>query len=985
MRPAVTLAIACLTSTARAILYCAEGCAPGYGFVECDPDGNPVCTRCAADQISFGGYDECLQCAGCSPGHGFVNCSSDVLGTPVCVPCEAGWYGEGAHAACRQCPLDSASSPLSKALDDCLCPYSLIPLLVQGDRAQCMPCPPGTSFTTAARLRACTICPVDYFCTGGNRSAELSPPGFVSQQPGASSPAPCPAGFYCRGGGAMDPCPAGYYCPVGSITPILCPDGTWDIAQGRGQRSDCNQSCPVCAQGFFRSLCAGSSSGFCMECVRCPAGQYQKGCLGNTTSDDSICLACQDGLYSPAGSRACRLCPVGSVPLANASTCLCGKGSYLDRDAGCVPCTECPWGYLNANCSGESGGVCVPCVGCPASHMFLGCFNPPPEIQCFPCPRGLRNAGGYTYPCQECPVCPRGSYQPGCNGTSGPLPCIPCRGCQAGHIFAGCDGTGFRDDGDCAQECPVGQHNTGGYASNCTPCPTAQGPSTPVLACACDPGHYGPTGWECIQCPAGAFCSGGSTPPQKCLAGTWGNTPGQANQSAACPYSCFEDFSCLPGSYPIPDQCGSAAGPMCAPCPMGTFQNTTRGLFCAPCPQGLYAQNSSSGDCVRCPADMQTCYGGLDCPSGSLARHNYSRGERLTWIIRPSTPPGTLKLAVTSADALGRSFRTNSGLDMLSVYTCLEATTACLAQVLTGNLRPQTGWLSTDTGVFVLKWSSRAPGAGLGWEVSWVSDAPPCLPCGPGKMLSSTSFLCDNCMPGTYSSSNTSSTCTRCWPGTFQPSGGASACSACQMGKYQPTRGATSCLVCAPGQYSTTTGASSGDACNLCSAGSYQSYSGNSACLTCAEGRYQPNAGSTACLNCTKCPGGSYQLQACSKTSDDAQCQCPENFYFAPWTCQTCPVCPSGTYLVGCNGTSRGTCQPCRACPPTSYLPGCGGTSPGTVCTPCGVVRCVLGTYLAGCGNISEGACAPCGLVCPPGQYTVDCGFQSPGRCQSTT
>lgn len=989
MRLPPLLAIACLARIAHAGVYCTEGCESGYGFQECDSDGRAVCVACSQDQISFGGYDTCQTCSGCSPGYGFVGCRTDVLGTPDCTPCNAGFYGTGGHAQCNRCPQGSTSNGFSGALSDCLCPPGSVPsLLDTGTETECLICPPGTAYTSANNTITCTLCPVDYFCPGGNRSAELCSPGFVNPWPGASAPSPCPAGFYCSGGGAQVVCPSGYYCPSGSITPTLCPNGTWDVVPGRGKRSDCNRTCAACPPGSFRSLCVGSSQGICVECVGCPAGQYQAGCSGNTTFDDSACLACPKGFINPKGSRACQPCPARSVPTSNASSCLCEQGNYFDPGKGCLFCPDCPWGSLNVNCTGEFAGVCVPCTPCPKNKVYIGCIRASFTGVCMPCLENKRSAGGYTRNCVDCPLCPRGSYRPGCNDTSGPLPCVPCRACKPGRIFSGCDGSGFDDDGDCTQQCPVGQHNAGGYDNHCSPCPSAQGPATPASNCSCDAGFYGPTGWECTACPVGTFCAGGSTPPRDCQAGTWGNTTGQPNQSTACPFDCFEDSGCLPGTYPTPEECTPAAGPSCAPCPTGTFQNATAsGLFCTACPLGLYAHNGSSGVCARCPPDSQTCYGGLACPSGSLSVRNYTKGERATWVVRPSIPPGQLKLAVTSSDAAGRSFRSNSGLDTLSVFTCVEATTACLAWVFTGSLgasgtfRLPPGWLATDTGVFVLKWVSRASGAGLGWEISWVSDVPPCLPCGPGRIMLSTGSTCANCTAGTYSSQDYSSVCTLCAPGSFQTARGATACQACLPGWYQPFRGFTVCFACAPGQYSTSSGAPNGEACSLCTAGTYQPYAGHSACIACTEGQYQPSKGRTGCLECTPCPANSTQLQPCSDTANNAQCLCPNQFYFTPWTCTRCQTCPAGTYLVDCNGTNPGVCQPCRQCPPTSYLPGCGGTSPGTTCTPCGIIQCVLGTYLAGCGNISAGACQPCGLACPPGHYTADCGFQSPGWC----
>lgn len=990
MRPAQPLlnllALAAVVSPASAqqFLPCG-GCEAGHGFVECSPAGEPVCTQCAVGQASLGGYNRCLPCGGCGAGFGFVSCSPIALGDPACEPCPQNSYGEGGSSACQPCPNGSTSPAAARSLQECQCPQGSVPA-----PSACVPCPPG-AFYSFMSAPACQACPPNAYCAGGLAGPAPCPPGTLCPAQGSSAPAPCPPGSYCAGGGAVEPCPAGAYCPEGATAPVPCPPGTWGAQAGRSTRAGaCNRTCSACQPGYFLDACLGPSPGMCLPCSTCQGGMYQTGCHGNSTGDDSACAPCPPGSVSRPGARACAACPPLSEPAGNGTDCLCRPGLYLNPGGACAACPGCEMGAYRAGCGGASQGLCVPCAPCPDSHLFDGCYGEgvlQDNGRCSPCQAGYRNSGGYAYLCRLCPPCPRFAYRPGCNNTTPPLPCLPCRGCPAGRVFAGCNGSGFRDDGDCAQECPPGLHNAGGHATNCTPCPSAQGPATPVSECACDPGTHGPTGWDCAPCPAGAFCAGGGAAPQLCPAGTWGSLPGQADRASACPNDCATDATCPPGAYPTPLGCGGDAGPQCVPCPPGTRQNATGGVFCAPCPPGLHAYNASSGECAPCPAGLQACYGDLACPSGSIARRNYSRGERATWVVRPSAPSGLLRLAVTSSDAAGRVFRSNSGLDTLSVYTCLEAATACLAQVFTGHLGASgrlplpLGWLATDTGLFVLQWASRASGLGLGWEVSWVSDGPPCLPCGPGQISLNAGSECVKCIAGTFSANASSSSCTLCHPGTFQTGQGAGACQACLPGWYQPFPGSTGCLACAPGQYSTSSGASNGEACSLCTAGTYQPYDGHSACIACTGGQYQPSRGETGCLACTPCPANSTQLQPCSGIANNAQCLCPNQFYFTPWTCTRCQTCPAGTYLVDCNGTNPGSCQPCRQCPPTSYLPGCGGTSPGTACTPCGIIQCVLGTYLAGCGNISAGACKPCGLACPPGHYTADCGFQSQGWC----
>ena len=83
---------------------------------------------------------------------------------------------------------------------------------------------------------------------------------------------------------------------------------------------------------------------------------------------------------------------------------------------------------------------------------------------------------------------------------------------------------------------------------------------------SCKPGYY-LSGENCLVCRAGKYCTGGTTAPQNCPAGTYRNTTGGTSSS-----SCT---ACAVGSY------SSAGASSCRACQDGKTTSGTGKTSCA--------------------------------------------------------------------------------------------------------------------------------------------------------------------------------------------------------------------------------------------------------------------------------------------------------------------------------------------------------------------------------------------------------------------
>lgn len=116
-------------------------------------------------------------------------------------------------------------------------------------------------------------------------------------------------------------CPLGHFCPLGSTSPVVCPDGTYSNATGIHSCFQChdfkckmqnsshlffffNEGAEVCEECPTGTYCLSGE-----DVQLCPAGHY---CLGGGVEG---ILPCPPGTYSPQFGHSqveqCLICPAG--------------------------------------------------------------------------------------------------------------------------------------------------------------------------------------------------------------------------------------------------------------------------------------------------------------------------------------------------------------------------------------------------------------------------------------------------------------------------------------------------------------------------------------------------------------------------------------------------------------------------------------------------------------------------------------------------
>lgn len=143
-------------------------------------------------------------------------------------------------------------------------------------------------------------------------------------------------GYYCSDGAASstpsdgvtgDICPVEHYCPLGSSSPVVCPDGTYSNTTGiRISTASPTRIMIFSIKAGFSLLCSlffslNEGAEVCDDCPTgtyclsgegvqlCPAGHY---CLGGGVEG---ILPCPPGTYSPqfglSQVEQCLICPAG--------------------------------------------------------------------------------------------------------------------------------------------------------------------------------------------------------------------------------------------------------------------------------------------------------------------------------------------------------------------------------------------------------------------------------------------------------------------------------------------------------------------------------------------------------------------------------------------------------------------------------------------------------------------------------------------------
>ncbi|XP_071958738.1 uncharacterized protein [Antedon mediterranea] len=989
----------CITCPAG--YYCPEGSAEGLlchkGYycpagTENDQD-NPCPGGTFTEEEGATSQDFCKDCPA-----GYY-CTS---GTDTPLPCLQGTYnpsiGQNALTDCRNCTAGSACTRTGLVEPDSVCePGYYCP---EGlDDPFTYPCPAGT-YTDYHNLTAsfqCDPCPVQFACpigTGGvNQAPEECAPGYYcSLSTQHRTQHPCPAGSYSNKTnlGAVSECyecPRGYYCIEASTEPVLecvtghyCPAGTqystqYPCAAGSYSNEVGNtrwEQCVTCTKG---SYCLEGAS----LPTACPSGTYRDELNGEELND---CTTCTAGHYCPG--------------TGNTEPIECEKASY--SDTGAPECSDCEAGYYCDSKTTTRDNMYANKI-CPAGMFCDYNRTSAPNLENDACPVGYYCLSGDLDPFPR--PCPNGTY----SDVEGLVEESDCQDCPAGKW---CSPPGLSEPaGDCpgGHYCPVGTADP--YEN---PCPVGfylnASAGEDSLGCTiCISGYYCSSkglAWP-IDCPQGYFCVSGSTFPQECPAGTYGNTTNlrRSDDCSPCPGGyycdgvgnteptdlCDPGFYCREKAYTSAPPDGLTGGlcPAGGYCPAGS-------AWPANCPYGTYSNSSGSktpDDCIDCDPGYYCAGDNNPEPTGPCKAGYYCTGGAGT-AIQFSTPIGHYSLSGAYKPEPCPRGEYQTAANSEECLTCLQGYycngTGTSEQVICdiGHYCPPESVLPTPCPLGTFR------------EITGGQDLDACDYCTPGKFCGSTglSAVSGDCAAGHYCilGANTSHPLENatdagglCPEGYYCPAGTADPFHyPCENGTYSNRTGleeledCTDCPpgevcngealygpngICAPGYFCLgkaksqyPTDGSTGDICPIgfycpegspapkrCEGGYFTNITGQSSCFDCPERRY--------------CPDGERLLE------------CPRGHY--------CPVntggnesipCPQGTYNPALGLAREDECLPCDG---GHYCQGIGivefdGSSGDDfgVCEP--RYYCLQGVNVS---NPEEGTYSGDGGPCPQGFY----------------
>jgi len=475
-------------------------------------------------------------------------------------------------------------------------------------RSVCKTCPAGF-LCPIGTITPADLCPVSEFCVAGNyRGAKCDngtyglTEGLISQSECTDCPAGeycqqgvvsgnCSSGFFCKIGQATaspeynvsyadaenllhalreldgGPCYPGHYCPVGTHTPVTCPNSTVRADAYGAVSTDCGP-CPagytctlgdpvpnVCNKGYY---CPEGESA-----IACPTGTYNPSIIKSTLDD---CLDCPAGYYcneTAITTFANWPCPTGQFCLTGTVDPLpCPSGTFRNK-VGAANQTDCD--------------VCPPGRYCPIeTSVYLTC------PQGYYCPAGASNITlcppGYTCGTNtsEPEACPESYYCP--LGTHTPLECYYGTYCPTGTDFPIPCPLGYKAVGapnntlsvlslleTACEACPAGYYGTDSERLSCSE--GTQGYYFLGATTSATPTNL--TTELGAICPVGHYCPAGSSEPQACPVGYYLGSTGAYNSS------------------------------QCTMCDTDTYQTDKGSEFCLKCSSSSLAdQGSSQCTCV---------------------------------------------------------------------------------------------------------------------------------------------------------------------------------------------------------------------------------------------------------------------------------------------------------------------------------------------------------------------------------------------------
>ncbi|OQS02383.1 hypothetical protein THRCLA_21431 [Thraustotheca clavata] len=489
----------------------------------------------------------------------------------------------------------------------------------------------------------------------------------------------------------------------------------------------------------------------------------------------------------------------------------------------------------------------------------------------------------------------------------------------------------------------------------------------------CPAGKYCTIGTSVpMVCPQGYYCITGTSEPEPCPLGTFGNStglkmmedcftclPGMYCDGTALTNPsgpCDAGFYCTGGSYTsapsgsagtiVYQSSGQYVGGLCnkggycplgsstsIPCPTGTYNNATGAQSlseCTSCPPGYYCE----GNGLSLPTDV--CAAGYYCTSGAQTPTQYESPIgyfSAAGAYSPSAcPPGTYNNQVRQSQCPSCPPR----------FYCNNTATIQPAVCPQGYYCP----LSTALPL-------KCP-AGTYSNMTGLGAASECLTCPPGSYCQTSGLVQPSgpCLAGyvctggaTFPNPNGQSFGTVCPVGSYCPSGSALPFP-CPLGTYRPNtlgQNITDCTPSPGGTYSNATGlvAPTG----VCASGYYCTLQASTPTPTdgttgniCPIGYYCPQgsplplkcvegtySGSVGLTQCTQCPAGSY----CNGVSTGQYLPCPAGYYCPQGTTSHPLPCPIGSFN---NYTGIPSIYNCTVCTPGSYCSQTALTQPSGPC-----------------------------------------------------
>ena len=768
--------------------------------------------------------------------------------------------------------------------------------------------------------------------------------------PGSFTCGDCPTDYRCPSPIQAVLCSAGEYSPSGQVECLPCPPGYECNPGTAGQAS--------CASGYY-------SLGYSSSCIQCPAGSACQ--VADASPSD-----CPLGTYSTAGSSSCTALNSGQVGFPWETPITCTSG-YIPS-AYSTHCEKCPAGHY---CNDPTSRSIIPCSS--------GYYSPGVAASCTQCPSGKACSRA-----EELGVCPEGFYSEA--GMSSCVQCLVGFYCTSGSKLA-CSGSYRVGMKTCSgQSCPAQHYCVQGLPP--MPCPPGYvSPLGETTCTVCSLGTY-QSGNNCIDCPAGFFCSNPVSPPVACYFGTYsyarsqscticdsGYTCGQGSSSPTqlnCPggFECTEVINAMTGvdaRWPVPCAGGKynpGSTSACSDCPAGFYcPGGVRDFQKFRCPPGHYCGSNSQsptscdagtyninwestnlGQCITCPSGYYSLKGSAYCyvcPPGaycingvmqSCSSGTYYFGVRGTSSsVCKSCPPGYYCDTNTNSGHIVPTscpaFTYNLVAGGTSVASCLDCP------------------------------------AGYWCPLPATSNNGRIFECPPGSYCTGTGNYTE-CLAGTYNyktGSSASTDCLACPAGYVCPSTSTSHNNpklSCSLGSYCPSS-STTATACPAGTYSKMDYLTQSSECTTCPAG-YFCPGGTTYPIICKPGQYCTRGATSG----TNCPAGTYS--PFRGVEDSAYCiKCPKGFYCLAGR-ETPTACSGGTYSSSL-GTSLSTCTTCpvgHRCPGTGlkkpfvcgkgfyYQSGC----PSNYCSTCPAGR--FCNYEATSQTVASANRCPAGLWC---------------------